>query len=232
MQSKDHWERVYSTKAVEAVSWYQPHAERSLALIRGTGVPDTASIIDVGGGASTLVDDLLADGYASLTVLDLSSTALEAARRRLGTRADAVRWLEGDVTTVQFPEHAFDVWHDRAVFHFLTGEEERRAYVANVLRSVKPFGHVIVATFADDGPTQCSGLPVVRYTAEGLHAQFGEAFSLLKQEREAHHTPFGTVQKFIYCHFRLWEGGRRGALRPSHRSSHGGRAPPLAYDNR
>jgi ubiquinone/menaquinone biosynthesis C-methylase UbiE len=203
MPSKEHWERVYSTKAVDAVSWYQPHAEQSLALIRGSGTPRTGSIIDVGGGASTLVDDLLADGYTSLTVLDLSAKALEAVRRRLGARAGSVSWLVGDVTNVRLPEHSYDVWHDRAVFHFLTAEQDRKAYVAQVQRSVKPLGHVIVASFAEDGPTQCSGLPVMRYSPAELHAQFGESFVLLRQEREAHHTPVGTVQQFIYCYCRL-----------------------------
>lgn len=203
MQSRAHWERIYATKAAQAVSWYQPHATRSLALIRGSAVPRTASIIDVGGGASTLVDDLLADGYSSLTVLDLSATALEAARQRLGSRADAVRWLVGDVATVELAEHSFDVWHDRALFHFLTEEQDRKAYVAKVVHSLEPHGHVIIATFAEDGPTQCSGLPVVRYSPEELHAQFGEAFTLLEQRREAHATPSAAVQKFIYCHFRL-----------------------------
>ncbi len=203
MQSKEHWEHVYSTKPVESVSWYQEHAEQSLALIRSTGVPLSASIIDVGGGASRLVDDLLDHGYLSVTVLDLAGAALEAAKRRLGSRASSVTWLEADVTTASLREHTFDIWHDRAVFHFLISEEDRRAYVANVLRSVKPQGHVIVATFAEDGPAQCSGLPVMRYSPEQLHNEFGDSFALLKQEREAHHTPFGTVQKFIYCYCRV-----------------------------
>jgi 2-polyprenyl-3-methyl-5-hydroxy-6-metoxy-1,4-benzoquinol methylase len=205
MQSKEHWEQVYSKKPAESVSWYQPHAEQSLALIRATGVPLTGSIIDVGGGASTLVDDLLDNGYSAVTVLDLSASALEVAKHRLGSRAESVTWLEADVTRVSLPAHAYDVWHDRAVFHFLTGEPERRAYVENVLRSVKPLGHVIVATFAEDGPTQCSGLPVMRYSPEQLHAQFGDSFSLLRQERESHHTPSGNVQRFIYCYCRVAE---------------------------
>jgi 2-polyprenyl-3-methyl-5-hydroxy-6-metoxy-1,4-benzoquinol methylase len=202
MQSKAHWESVYSTKRADAVSWYQPHADQSLTLIRGTGTPRSGAIIDVGGGASTLVDDLVADGYTNLSVLDLSATALETAKRRLAERTGLVTWLEGDVTAIELPARNYDVWHDRAVFHFLTEEKDRRAYVANVLRSVKPFGHVIVATFAEDGPTQCSGLPVMRYSPEQLHAEFGQSFSLLKGERETHHTPFGTVQKFIYCYCR------------------------------
>ncbi len=203
MQSKAHWERVYTTKPATGVSWYQEHAEQSMQLIRRTGVARGGSIIDVGGGASTLVDDLLDEGHASITVLDLSAAALEAAKARLGKDAQRVRWLEGDILELALPEHAYDVWHDRAVFHFLTREADRRAYVARVLRSVKPNGHVIVATFAEDGPTQCSGLPVVRYSPSELHGQFGPAFSLLKQEREEHRTPFGTVQSFIYCYCRV-----------------------------
>jgi SAM-dependent methyltransferase len=202
MQPKEHWEHVYETKPTEAVSWFQEHAEPSLRLIRGTGVSLSASIIDVGGGASTLVDDLLHHGYSALTVLDLSAAALSAAQGRLGTEAAGVRWIEANITTASLPVHAYDVWHDRAVFHFLTTQAERQAYVAAVLRSVKPGGHVIVATFAEDGPTQCSGLPVMRYNAEGLHAEFGSPFTLLQHEKEEHHTPSGTVQKFLYCYCR------------------------------
>lgn len=203
MQSKEHWEHVYSTKSVEAVSWYQPHADHSLALIRATGTDRFGGIIDVGGGASTLVDDLLAEGYTRITVLDLSAAALAAAQRRLADRAGRVTWLEADVTAIQLPAGHYDLWHDRAVFHFLTDEEDRRAYVANVLRSVRPWGHVIVATFAEDGPVKCSGLPVVRYSPDQLHAEFGDSFTLVKHEREAHRTPSGTVQRFIYCYCRM-----------------------------
>lgn len=203
MQSKDHWERVYTTKPVADVSWYQENAEQSLHLIHETGVPHTASVIDVGGGASTLVDDLLRDGYRAITVLDLSAAALQAAQARLGDGGSSVSWIVGNIIDTALPEHGYDVWHDRAVFHFLTDEADRHAYVAQVLRSVKPHGHVIIATFAEDGPTQCSGLPVMRYSPEQLHGQFGSSFSLLKQEREEHHTPFGTTQKFIYCYCRV-----------------------------
>ena len=163
MQPKNHWEHVYSTKKTESVSWFQEHAEQSMRLIRGTGVPYSAGIIDVGGGASTLVDDLLRSGYRAVSVLDLAAAALSVAKARLGERASEVQWTEGDITKVLLPVHAFDVWHDRAVFHFLTSKEDRAAYVDTVLRSVKPGGHVIVATFAEDGPIQCSGLPVMRY---------------------------------------------------------------------
>ena len=202
MQPKDHWEHIYSTKPTDGVSWYQDHAGQSLRLIRGTGVPLSASIIDVGGGASKLVDDLLAAGYTALTVLDLSAAALAAARRRLGAAAAAVQWREANITDAELPVHAYDVWHDRAVFHFLTSAAERQAYVDAVLRAVKPGGYVIVATFAEDGPTQCSGLPVVRYNADGLHAEFGEPFTLLGHEQEEHRTPSGSVQKFVYCYCR------------------------------
>ncbi|MCR6480518.1 class I SAM-dependent methyltransferase [Variovorax sp. ZS18.2.2] len=201
MQSKEHWEQVYTTKTTTGVSWFQAHASQSVQLIGQTGQAKDIAIIDVGGGASTLVDDLLGEGYSNLTVLDLSEAALSAAKARLGEREHArdVTWLVGDITQVELAPHAYDVWHDRAVFHFLTAREEREAYVRAVLRAVKPGGQVIVATFAEDGPDKCSGLPVMRYSADGLHAEFGAPFTLLKQEREEHHTPFGTVQKFIYC---------------------------------
>ena len=202
MQSKDHWERVYSSRKTEGVSWYQEHAEQSLHLIYGTGVPRSAEIIDVGGGASTLVDDLLIEGYTAVTVLDLSLAALAAAKARLGSRSSKVRWLEGDIIKTSLPAQTFDVWHDRAVFHFLTNKEERQAYVETVLSAVKPGGHVILATFAEDGPLQCSGLPVMRYAPTELHAEFGSPFTLVQHEREEHHTPSGTVQKFIYCYCR------------------------------
>ena len=202
MQSKNHWEKIYTTKASDAVSWFQSHAEVSVGLVKATGAGLDAAIIDVGGGASTLVDDLLALGYTNLTVLDLSAAALAAARKRLGGKASAVRWIEADITKANLPDHQFDIWHDRAVFHFLTSPEERAAYVQAVFRAVKPGGHVIVATFAEDGPNQCSGLPVMRYRPDELHAEFGEAFSLLRHEKEAHHTPSGTVQQFVYCYCR------------------------------
>ena len=200
--SKEHWEHVYRTRQVDQVSWYQEHPESSLRLIRATGVPKTAKIIDVGGGASKLVDELLADGYPELVVLDLSATALEAAKKRLGDRASAVTWIEADVSRVDFPLFEYDVWHDRAVFHFLTSPEDRDAYVSAVLKTVKRGGHVIVATFADDGPDHCSGLPVMRYSADELHSEFGKSFALVAQEKEAHETPSGVVQQFLYCYCR------------------------------
>ena len=202
MDSKQHWERVYATKSSDSVSWFQEHADQSLRLIHNTGLGKDAAIIDVGGGASTLVDDLAAEGFSDLTVLDLSGAALTVARQRLGKRADAVHWTEGDITRAEFSVHRFDIWHDRAVFHFLTDPADRQAYVERVMRSVRPGGHVIVATFAEDGPEKCSGLPVMRYQPESLHAEFGDAFLLVAHEKEVHHTPFGTDQQFVYCYCR------------------------------
>lgn len=202
MQTKEHWEKVYSTKASDDVSWYQAHAEESLRLIGDTGAKKSSPIIDVGGGASTLVDDLITAGYSNLSVLDLSSAALLAAHSRLGLAASKVNWIEANILDATLAHHAFDVWHDRAVFHFLTSIEERHAYVEAVLKAVRPGGHVIVATFAEDGPDKCSGLPVMRYNAQGLHAEFGSPFRLLRHEEEVHHTPAGKIQKFIYCYCR------------------------------
>lgn len=202
MQDKSHWENVYTTKATNSVSWFQPHAELSLQLIRRTGIGHDAAIIDVGGGASTLVDDLLAEGFGKVSVLDLSGAALNAAKARMGDRAKAVQWIEADITNAILPEQAFDVWHDRAVFHFLTTPEDRALYMWNVLRALKPGGDVIVATFAENGPLKCSGLPVMRYSAAALYSEFGEAFTLLHHRTETHRTPSGTEQQFVYCHCR------------------------------
>lgn len=198
MQDKNHWEQVYRSKNPQSVSWFQPEAAVSLRLIRNA-TDNRAAVIDVGGGASTLVDGLLDAGYRDLTVLDLSGAALAAARERLGARAAGVHWLESDVLQAALPAQAYDVWHDRAVFHFLTDPAERAAYVRQVLHAVRPGGHVIVASFAEDGPEKCSGLPVMRYAPDALHAEFGAPFELLQHEREEHRTPGGTVQQFVYC---------------------------------
>jgi ubiquinone/menaquinone biosynthesis C-methylase UbiE len=200
MQSKFHWEHVYTTKSSTAVSWYQPHATLSLDLIQRIGIGPAAAIIDVGGGASTLTDDLVARGYRNLSVLDLSGEALAVARRRLGQKSGHVQWIESEVTAAPLPQRFFDVWHDRAVFHFLTAAADRRAYVDQVMRAVKPGGHVIIATFGLDGPGECSGLPVVQYDADSLHGEFGAAFELVEHDEEAHVTPAGRVQHFTYCH--------------------------------
>jgi SAM-dependent methyltransferase len=202
MDSKQYWEKIYSAKKIDSLSWFQDHADISLRLIHNTGLGKKAAIIDAGGGSSNLVDDLVAEGYTDVTVNDLSTAALAAAKNRLGKHADAVHWMEGDITRAKFPIHRFDIWHDRAVFHFLTGPADRQAYVEQVMRAVRPGGHVIVATFAEDGPEKCSGLPVMRYKPEALHDEFGEAFRLVEHQMEAHHTPSGQIQQFVYCYCR------------------------------
>ena len=203
MDTKTHWERVYATKAPDAVSWYRPHLEHSLALIERAAKARSAAIIDVGGGESTLVDDLLLRGYENITVLDISQTGVDVTRRRLGSAAERVRWLVADVTQTELEPKAYDIWHDRAVFHFLTAREQRIAYVRQVMRCVKLGGHVIVGTFGPEGPTKCSGLEVMRYDAESLHAEFGANFNLVDSFRELHQTPFGTTQQFLYCYCRV-----------------------------
>ena len=199
MDRHEHWDRVYRRNAASAVSWYQPDATLSLNLIRRVTSDRGAAIVDVGGGASTLVDGLLDAGYRNLTVLDLSGSALAVAQRRLAARAREVSWVEGDVLTEPFAPSSFAVWHDRAVFHFLTDARDRTAYVEAARRAIRPGGHVIVASFAIDGPTRCSGLEVVRYSPEAMHSQFGSDFRLLDSVREEHHTPSGAMQPFVYC---------------------------------
>ena len=200
VDTKSHWEKVYRTKQPNEVSWYRPHLEISLQLIDDAAPNHNAQIIDVGGGESTLVDDLLAREYRNVSVLDVSSTALRVAKERLGARGNQINWLCGDVTTFGFSRHQFDVWHDRAVFHFLTESKDRTAYVRQVAHAVKPGGHVIVATFGPEGPTMCSGLDVVRYDANALHGEFGASFRLVKHFTELHQTPAGSNQQFIYCY--------------------------------
>lgn len=203
MEQQNHWNNIYSTKSSEKVSWFQDHANQSLNLISETGVEKTASIIDVGGGASTLVDDLLKNGYENLTILDISESALGVAKNRLGESGKNIKWLVGDITEINLPKQNYDVWHDRAVFHFLNEKEQRISYIKNVFNSLKPGGHIIVSTFAEDGPLQCSGLPVSRYSADELHAEFGNKFKLIAHNKEKHITPAGNVQMFVYCYCRL-----------------------------
>lgn len=202
MSNRTHWENVYQTKAVETVSWFQEHAERSLALIQSIGDSRSASIIDVGAGASTLVDDLLTDGYENISVLDLSSEALSLAGKRLGPKGRDVKWIVGDICSAELPERAYDIWHDRAVFHFLTDEADRRRYVAQVWNAVRPGGFVIVATFGPNGPLQCSNLDVCRYAPESLHGEFGAGYELMGHQTELHTTPAGQTQEFVYCYCR------------------------------
>ena len=196
-----HWDRVYATREASELSWWQPHLACSLRLIEGIGLPLTASIIDVGGGNSTLVDDLLARGYERVTVLDISATALEQAKRRLGEKAAKVEWIVGDIVSVSLPQRAFDLWHDRAAFHFLVSQESRCRYLENLRRALKPGGHLILATFAETGPTMCSGLPTMRYSADELARVIGAEFKLIESLREEHRTPAGAKQDFICTHF-------------------------------
>ena len=199
MNVQTHWEKVYGEKAPNAVSWYAPHLARSLEIIERAAPSHSASIIDVGGGESTLVDDLLAHGYQNITVLDVSQIAIDVTKKRLATASELIRWIVGDVTKAELAPQTYDVWHDRAVFHFLTAADDRLAYVRQVANAVKPGGHVLVSTFGAKGPTKCSGLDVVRYDAQSLHGEFGVRFRLLESSEELHHTPFGTDQQFLYC---------------------------------
>ena len=203
MRNREHWDRVYRQKGPESVSWYRPHLERSLGFIEGANLARDAAIIDVGGGTSTLVGDLLARNYTNVTVLDISTEAIDAAKNRLGTQASGVQWIAADATQVELAPSAYDFWHDRAVFHFLHDESDRRRYVAAVRRSVKPGGHVLVATFGPEGPERCSGLEVVRYSPDRLHAEFGPEFKKVGALAEVHTTPWGTEQQFIYCYCRV-----------------------------
>ena len=200
MDARNHWEKIYTGKAPDAVSWYTPHLETSLELIGRMAPSRQATIIDVGGGESTLVDDLLAREYQNITVLDISQSAIDANRKRLGKRSEHVHWLVADITKIELQPSAYDLWHDRAVFHFLTSASDRIAYVRQVARAVKPGGHVVVSTFGPEGPTKCSGLDVVRYDAESLHKEFGVPFRLLGSSKELHQTPFGTMQQYLYCY--------------------------------
>jgi len=204
LDSQKHWEKIYHTKPPDQVSWFRPHLEKSLALIEraAAGNPE-ASIIDMGGGASTLADDLVARGYRNITVLDISKAALDVARERMSKAAEGVRWVCADVTQPGLPARYFDIWHDRAVFHFLTSPDDRAAYVRQVARAVRRSGYVIVSTFGPEGPTKCSGLDVVRYDADSLHSEFGVHFRLLGSSNELHQTPFGTTQHFLYCYCRV-----------------------------
>lgn len=199
MDRRSHWDDVYRTKGPEQVSWFQAEARLSRALIERSAPDRSARIVDVGAGASLLATELLSAGYHHLTIVDLSAAALALAQQRLGAASAAVTWRVGDVLDLDFAPAAFDVWHDRAVFHFLTQPEERTRYVAQVRHAVAPGGHVLVATFAEDGPLRCSGLEVARYSPTALHQQFGPDFELIASERELHTTPAGAQQAFTYC---------------------------------
>ena len=199
MSTRQHWDDVYTTKAPEAVSWYRPHVEQSLSWVDDLSLPNSAHIVDIGGGASTFVDDLLERDFESVSVADISAQALEHSKQRLGRRAGQVRWVVGDVTEPLFSPESVDLWHDRAVFHFLTSSSQQEAYRAQVSRCVRPGGFVIIATFAPDGPERCSGLQVARYAPQEIAATMGSGFELLGQALEVHSTPKGSQQAFAYA---------------------------------
>ncbi len=195
-----HWQNVYQSKGERDVSWFEESPAISLDLIHATGVGRDASIIDVGGGASRLVDALISEGFRSITVLDLSEKALSMARHRLGARADRVNWIAADVTKWR-PPQAYEVWHDRAAFHFLTEAADRAAYAACVRNAIGPGGHVIIGTFAPDGPERCSGLPIMRHNAASLAEILGPTFRLVESRGHNHQTPGGAIQRFQFSSF-------------------------------
>lgn len=197
---KDHWERVYHKHPPTEVGWYQAHPDSSLKLINKTCADTHCRIIDVGSGTSILTKCLLDQGYRKLTVLDISGNSIEKAKSQLGAESNRVNWIEADVTNYRFNEH-YDVWHDRAVFHFLTKNEGRRNYINALNLSLKLNGHLIMATFNLDGPPKCSGLPVVRYSPESLQNELGGNFHLVESFIKHHLTPSGVSQNFIYCRF-------------------------------
>jgi SAM-dependent methyltransferase len=202
-----HWEHIYRAESPDAVSWYAPHLDVSLELISCVPLAPGAAILDVGGGASTLVDDLLARGFTNISVLDLSPAALDQARARLGPDAEKVRWLAADITQIELEPASIDLWHDRAVFHFFTDPAQRAAYARQLLRALAPGGHAIVSTFGPKGPTRCSGFDVVRYSAPALTAALSvdahPCLRLLDSVITLHSPPLGTTQQFLSCLFEL-----------------------------
>ena len=197
---KQHWERVYKKNKPDELGWYQDYPEISLKLITATGVGVDSDIIDVGGGTSKLIGTLLDQGYKRLTVLDISGSSIEKVKINLGEKSNRINWIEADVTKYSFMEQ-YDIWHDRAVFHFLTEAKDRKEYINSLNKALKLNGHLIIATFALKGPPKCSGLPVTRYSPETLQNELGDNFKLVKAIVEGHVTPSGVRQKFIFCQF-------------------------------
>jgi len=197
---KQHWERVYKKNKPDELGWYQDYPETSLKLITATGVGVDSDIIDVGGGTSKLIGTLLDQGYKRLTVLDISGSSIEKVKINLGEKSNRINWIEADVTKYSFMEQ-YDIWHDRAVFHFLTEAKDRKGYINALNKTLKLNGHLIIATFALKGPPKCSGLPVTRYSPETLQNELGDNFKLVKAIVEGHVTPSGVRQKFIFCRF-------------------------------
>ena len=193
-----HWDAVYSGKDEAGTSWFRPHLDESLRLIDALGLPRQAPVLDVGGGRSTLVEDLLERGFSDIGVMDLSAIALDATKQRLGVRAGGVHWMTGDITEVELPAAYYALWHDRAVFHFLVDADDRARYAAAMAHAVRPGGHAVIGTFAADGPERCSGLPVSRYDAASLASAFAPEFEPVADSRDVHRTPSGSEQAFTY----------------------------------
>jgi ubiquinone/menaquinone biosynthesis C-methylase UbiE len=201
MAVKDHWEQVYSTRMAEKLGWYRPRLDLSLAWIDEIGLDVGDPIIDVGGGTSTLIDNLIDKGFESITVLDISENALKTSRKRLGRQSRDIMWLDADVTSHRLPKNQFMLWHDRAMFHFLTAEEDRLTYRANLLRALRPGGHAIIGTFAPEAPPRCSGLPVKRYDPDHLRTELGNELVFIKEEKMLHITPGGIEQWYQFSLF-------------------------------
>ena len=201
MDAEHHWQQVYEEREPDQVSWFEATPERSLALIEATGLPKEAGIVDVGGGASALAGELLHAGYSDITVAEISTVALERAQTAVGDRAQEIDWVTADVREHDFGRQ-FDLWHDRAVFHFMVEPADREAYLSTLGRALRPGGHLIIATFGPEGPTQCSGLPVRRYSADDLSTWLGAEFECEDDELVAHETPSGNQQQFLYARFR------------------------------
>ena len=200
MEPRDHWNRVYTTKSDEEVSWFEPLPTISVQMLKAAGVTPESCVVDVGGGDSRLVDYLVAQGLDCVAVLDVSGAALDRAKARIGRRAEQLMWIESDVAA-SWTLKPMDVWHDRAVFHFLTDANARERYRAHLLEVLKPGGFAIIATFALDGPEKCSGLPVARYSPDALAAALGPALRLIESQAHTHTTPWGTTQSFQYSRF-------------------------------
>lgn len=203
MSRKKHWEEVYASKDIERLGWYRPRLETSLAWIEELGLDADAPIIDVGGGVSTMIGDLLDAGHKAITVVDISAAALSSAAEKLAAKGEKVTWLNGDITSIDLPASHYDLWHDRAAFHFLTEPEQQRRYRDNLLKALKPGGHLIMGVFAPEAPARCSGLPVQRYDHEELQTVLGEEFKMLRHHNELHLTPGSVEQMYLYCLFRM-----------------------------
>jgi len=201
MDLKNHWEKVYNTKQLNEVSWYQPTTQVSLDFVRELNIPVDAAIIDIGGGDSFLVDHLLAKGFFNITVLDISEAAINRAKERLGEKASLVKWIVSDITTF-VPSEKYDFWHDRAAFHFLTAEEQIEKYLAIANNALSPEGKIVIGTFSENGPSVCSGLPVKQYSENTMTEMINKWFNKIKCIYTDHITPFNKVQQFLFCSFK------------------------------